>query len=89
MLSWMVTEQTGQLPSCMVGRLLSWMHPNCNQKVAREATGGHRLSLQVHDANYSGFLSMGALQFMEKDTVVEDINSDPSLLGGRRLSSSA
>ncbi|GMH18137.1 hypothetical protein Nepgr_019978 [Nepenthes gracilis] len=32
--------------------------------------GGHLLSLQVHDANYSGFLSiMGAMQFMEKDVV--------------------
>ncbi|GMH02900.1 hypothetical protein Nepgr_004739 [Nepenthes gracilis] len=32
--------------------------------------GGRMLSLQVHDSNYSGFLSiMGALQFMEQDTV--------------------
>ncbi|GAB4838671.1 hypothetical protein Ancab_028215 [Ancistrocladus abbreviatus] len=32
--------------------------------------GGRMLSLQVHDANFSGFLSiMGALQFMERDTV--------------------
>lgn len=32
--------------------------------------GGRNLSLQIHDANYSGFLSiMGALQFMEKDIV--------------------
>ncbi|KAJ8453062.1 hypothetical protein Cgig2_014825 [Carnegiea gigantea] len=32
--------------------------------------GGRNLSLQIHDANYNGFLSiMGALQFMEKDSV--------------------
>ncbi|XP_021753242.1 glutamate receptor 3.2-like [Chenopodium quinoa] len=32
--------------------------------------GGRTLSLQIHDSNYNGFLSiMGALQFMETDTV--------------------
>ncbi|XP_030552659.1 glutamate receptor 3.2-like isoform X2 [Rhodamnia argentea] len=32
--------------------------------------GGHRLSISMHDSNFSGFLGIiGALQFMETDTV--------------------